>query len=176
MVSANLQLLVDPREAFPNAVTADGEDINLTSLLRSLSGVGNDILGSMASEAPRKSPRSLLPNHDELNAVLSPDNQLDGLPIESVRDDMEIYVRPFPNVGGGQNFDFGRVEGPSHSGRQTAVKSSTGAPTIKLMSVAVTGRTRARRGEVPKLLFDMSELCHLSSAGTTTSPRTGSDS
>ena len=143
------QLLVD-QEAFPNAVTADGKTL-IFRALRSVSGVGNDILAvSLAGD--RKVTTLVATDHDELNAVLSPDNQWMAYQSD-LSGRMEIYVRPFPNVEGGQTListSGGTEPLWAPDGREIFYRSADN----KLMSVAVTGR-RELVAEKSKLLFDM---------------------
>jgi serine/threonine-protein kinase len=89
------ELLVEHAGAFPNAVTPDG-----AAVVFRVGGGGNDIF-VVALEGERKATPLIATQHDELNAALSPDGKwiayqsdLSGRP--------EIYVRPFPDVNGGQ--------------------------------------------------------------------------
>ncbi len=143
------ELLVD-QAAFPNAVTADGK----TLIFRALSlggGVGNDIFAvSLAGD--RKVIRLVATDHDELNAALSPDNQWMAYQSD-LSGRMEIYVRPFPNVEGGQTListSGGTEPLWAPDGREIFYRSADN----KLMSVGVTAR-RELVAEEPKLLFDM---------------------
>ena len=154
MVSANLSCW-SIRQAFPNAVTADGK----TLIFRALSSgsVGNDIL-TVSLAGDRKVIKLVATDHDELNAVLSPDNQWIAYQSD-LSGRMEIYVRPFPNVDGGQTListSGGTEPLWAPDGREIFYRSADN----KLMSVGVTGR-RELLAEKPKLLFDMASYSDL---------------
>ena len=112
---------------------------------------GNYILAvSLAGD--RKVTTLVATDHDELNAVLSPDNQWMAYQSD-LSGRMEIYVRPFPNVEGGQTListSGGTEPLWAPDGREIFYRSADN----KLMSVAVTGR-RELVAEKSKLLFDM---------------------
>ena len=143
------ELLVD-QAAFPNAVTADGQ----TLIFRALSSgaEGSDILAvSLAGD--RKVTTLIATDRDELNAALSPDNQWMAYQ-SNLSGRMEIYVRPFPNVDGGQTListSGGTEPLWAPDGREIFYRSADN----KLMSAAVTARDELV-AETPKLLFDMS--------------------
>ena len=143
--------LVDRRNAFPNAVTADGK----TLIFRAASGVArvaNDIL-AMPLEGDAKVRTLIATEYNELNAVLSPDNR--WLAYQSdLSGRMEIYARPYPDVDAGQNqISIGGGTEPLWADGEIFYRSVEG----NLMSVAVkTGRELV--AQPPTTLFDTSRF------------------
>ena len=84
---------------FPTGVTPDGKAVLFNE---STPTMGFDLLQVALDGAHQVMPL-LQTKFEELNGVVSPDGRWLAYESSSSGDESEIYVRPFPNVGGGQS-------------------------------------------------------------------------
>ena len=142
------ELLVERNTAFPNAVTPDGKSV----IFRAGAGNRNDLF-VVAIGGDRKVTPLLATPHDELNAAISPDGR--WLAYQSdLSGRVEIYVRPFPDVDGGQwTVSTGGGTEPvwAPNGREVFYISPDG----KLMATGFTA-TPSVTLTAPRVLFDAS--------------------
>jgi Tol biopolymer transport system component len=83
---------------FPNAVTPDGAQI----IFRSASGATKNDLWVANLEGDRTPRKLLSTEHDERNPSLSPDGKFMAFESDMSGGRLEVFIRPFPNVDGGQ--------------------------------------------------------------------------
>jgi len=84
---------------FPTGITPDGNDVLFNEMTPTM---GSDLLRVALTGAHHVTPL-LQTKFDEFNAVVSPDGRWLAYDSNSSGDSTEIYVRPFPGVGGGQS-------------------------------------------------------------------------
>ena len=137
---------------FPNAITTDGKQVILRSLVRRGTASMQNDLFLVDIKGDRKVKPLLSTEHEELNAALSPDGKY--MAFESDQSGtFEIYVRPFPDVNSRQwpvSTAGGAEAVWSHNGREIFYIS----PDAKMMAVRVTTSPSFELGK-PEELFDV---------------------
>jgi predicted Ser/Thr protein kinase len=83
---------------FPNAVTPDGTQV----IFRSATGATKNDLWAVNLEGDRTARKLLSTEHDERNPSLSPDGKYMAFESDMSGGRIEVFIRPFPNVDGGQ--------------------------------------------------------------------------
>ena len=132
------RLTTSSNAQFPTGITPDGTAVVFNEATPTM---GRDLL-QLALDGTRRVTPLLQTKFDERNGIVSPDGR--WLAYESNSSgSFEIYVRPFPNVGGGQ-WQVSTAGGGSRSGRGAARNCSMSVPTGRCC--ACRWRRAARRG------------------------------
>jgi serine/threonine-protein kinase len=137
--------------AFPNAITPDGRQL----IFRAVVGAKNDLF-VVDMGGDRKARPLLSSPHDERNAALSPDGAFMAFESDMTGGQMDVFVRPFPNVDSGQykvSIDGGTKPLWSPDGREIFYLGSPGSRT--LMAVSVTRSAGRLQLGKPEALFDV---------------------
>jgi hypothetical protein len=128
------ELIVERQGSYPNAVTPDGKSLVFRSTAGGTKGKNDLFVVSLTGD---KTVKTLLgTEHDELNAAISPDGRWIAYQSD-LSSRTEIYVSPYPNVGGGQwtiSTAGGSEPAWAPSGRELYYL----APDSKFMAVAVS--------------------------------------
>jgi serine/threonine-protein kinase len=142
------RLTTSSNNQFATGITPDGTAVVFTEQTPTM---GRDLL-QLTLDGTRRVTPLLQTNFDERNAIVSPDGQ--WLAYESNSSgSLEIYVRPFPNVGGGQwkaSTAGGRQPLWARSGKELFYVSPDGA----LLRVPVEASGAAWKGGTPMKLLE----------------------
>jgi serine/threonine-protein kinase len=93
------RLTTSSNNQFPTGITPDGKAVVFNELTPTM---GSDLL-QVALDGTHHVTPLLQTKFDEFNGVVSPDGRWLAYDSNSSGDSSEIYVRPFPGVGGGQS-------------------------------------------------------------------------
>ena len=138
-------------QPFPNAVTPDGKQV----IFRAATPGGQNDLFVVPISGDKSHKPLLATQHDEYNADLSPDGRFFVF-ISDVSGRAEIYVRPFPDVNGGQ-WPVSTAGGTEPVWSKTGLEIFYLAPDGKLMAVPVDTTKGVTLGK-PQVLFDASKF------------------
>jgi serine/threonine-protein kinase len=131
---------------YPSTISPDGNRL----VLREEAGATGLDIAMLSLDGDRRPEPLLGTRHNELNAEISPDGR--WLAYKSNRSGQdEIYVRPFPNVGGGQwqiSTDGGEQPAWAQSGRSLFYRAFDGT----LMEVPVELQPRFAAGTPTRLV------------------------
>jgi len=131
---------------YPSAISPDGNRL----VFREEAGATGLDIAMLSLDGDRRPERLLGTRHNELNAEISPDGRWLAFKSNKSGQD-EIYVRPFPNVGGGQwqiSTDGGVHPAWAKSGRSLFYRALDGT----LMEVPVELQPRFAPGTPTRLL------------------------